>query len=63
MLWEIPADARPDMRVPARVFADERVASVEVGGVRLPESFVQLLREPVLARRPGEERSSPERMV
>ena len=21
-LWEIPADARPDMRVPARVFAD-----------------------------------------
>jgi len=22
-LWEIPADARPDMRVPARVFADE----------------------------------------
>jgi tRNA-splicing ligase RtcB (3'-phosphate/5'-hydroxy nucleic acid ligase) len=22
VLWEIPADARPDMRVPARVFAD-----------------------------------------
>jgi tRNA-splicing ligase RtcB len=22
MLWEVPADARPDMRVPARVFAD-----------------------------------------
>src|SRR6059036_2833285 len=24
-LWEIPADARPDMRVPARVFADARL--------------------------------------
>jgi tRNA-splicing ligase RtcB (3'-phosphate/5'-hydroxy nucleic acid ligase) len=24
-LWEIPADARPDMRVPARVFADEEL--------------------------------------
>jgi tRNA-splicing ligase RtcB len=25
VLWEIPADARPDMRVPARVFADEEL--------------------------------------
>src|SRR5918999_4196490 len=24
-LWEIPADARPDMRVPARVFADDEL--------------------------------------
>src|SRR5436190_16189373 len=24
-LWEIPASARPDMRVPARVFADEEM--------------------------------------
>src|ERR671930_66756 len=24
-LWEIPRDARPDMRVPARVFADEEL--------------------------------------
>jgi tRNA-splicing ligase RtcB (3'-phosphate/5'-hydroxy nucleic acid ligase) len=24
-LWEVPADARPDMRVPARVFADEEL--------------------------------------
>src|SRR5919197_55474 len=24
-IWEIPADARPDMRVPARVFADEEL--------------------------------------
>src|SRR5256886_13698758 len=24
-LWEIPADARPDMRVPARVFADQEL--------------------------------------
>src|SRR5919198_1563406 len=24
-LYEIPADARPDMRVPARVFADEEL--------------------------------------
>src|SRR5919205_4358404 len=23
--WEIPADARPDMRVPARLFADEEL--------------------------------------
>ena len=29
-LWEIPADARPDMRVPARVFADaELLAAIE----------------------------------
>ena len=29
-LWEIPADARPDMRVPARVFADaEILAAIE----------------------------------
>src|SRR5688500_8737297 len=25
VLWEIPADARPDMRVPARVFADREL--------------------------------------
>ena len=25
VLWEIPADVRPDMRVPARVFADEEL--------------------------------------
>ena len=25
VLWEIPAEARPDMRVPARVFADEEL--------------------------------------
>jgi tRNA-splicing ligase RtcB (3'-phosphate/5'-hydroxy nucleic acid ligase) len=25
VLWEIPADARPDMRVPARIFADEEL--------------------------------------
>ena len=24
-LWEIPADERPDMRVPARVFADAQL--------------------------------------
>src|ERR671937_2836884 len=24
-LWDIPAEARPDMRVPARVFADEEL--------------------------------------
>jgi tRNA-splicing ligase RtcB (3'-phosphate/5'-hydroxy nucleic acid ligase) len=30
VLWEIPAAARPDMRVPARVFADrELLASIE----------------------------------
>ena len=30
VLWEIPADARPDMRVPARVFADrELLAAIE----------------------------------
>lgn len=29
-VWEIPADARPDMRVPARLFADEEIlASLE----------------------------------
>jgi tRNA-splicing ligase RtcB len=29
-LWEIPASARPDMRVPARVFADEEIiAAIE----------------------------------
>src|SRR6266511_3452858 len=29
-LWEIPSDARPDMRVPARVFADEELlAAIE----------------------------------
>ena len=25
VVWELPADARPDMRVPARVFADQRL--------------------------------------
>jgi hypothetical protein len=29
-VWEIPAQARPDMRVPARVFADEELfAAIE----------------------------------
>ena len=30
-LWEIPASARPDMRVPARVFADEELLQAIVG--------------------------------
>jgi len=29
-LWEIPAEARPDMRVPARVFADEELLAAIV---------------------------------
>jgi tRNA-splicing ligase RtcB len=31
VLWEIPADARPDMRVPARVFADAELLDA-IGG-------------------------------
>ena len=37
-LWEIPADARPDMRVPARVFADE----VLLDAIRGDRSLEQL---------------------
>ena len=29
--WEIPSDARPDMRVPARVFADEVLLDAILG--------------------------------
>src|SRR5918999_255514 len=50
-LWEIPAEARSDMRVPARVFADEALAMPDihqgygfpVGGVaatELPDGVV-----------------------
>jgi tRNA-splicing ligase RtcB len=38
-LWEIPADARADMRVPARLFADEEL----VAGVRGDGSLTQLV--------------------
>ena len=38
MLWEIPADARPDMRVPARVFADRELLEA----IRRDQSLVQL---------------------
>jgi tRNA-splicing ligase RtcB (3'-phosphate/5'-hydroxy nucleic acid ligase) len=31
LLWEIPADARPDMRVPARVFADVELLEAIAG--------------------------------
>src|SRR5437016_12224454 len=37
-LWEIPADARPDMRVPARVFADEEL----LAAIRTDQSLEQL---------------------
>src|ERR671930_1635636 len=37
-LWEIPADARPDMRVPARVFADEEL----LAAIREDRSLEQL---------------------
>jgi tRNA-splicing ligase RtcB len=37
-LWEIPADARADMRVPARLFADEEILEA----VRRDDSLVQL---------------------
>src|ERR687887_1150580 len=36
--YEIPADARPDMRVPARVFADEEL----LGAILQDSSLVQL---------------------
>jgi tRNA-splicing ligase RtcB (3'-phosphate/5'-hydroxy nucleic acid ligase) len=38
VVWEIPADARPDMRVPARVFADAEL----VEALRADLSLVQL---------------------
>jgi tRNA-splicing ligase RtcB len=38
MLWEIPASARPDMRVPARVFADEEI----LAAIREDRSLEQL---------------------
>ena len=37
-LWEIPADARPDMRVPARVFADDEI----LAAIREDRSLDQL---------------------
>src|SRR4051812_9910175 len=37
-LWEIPAGARPDMRVPARVFADEDL----LAAIRTDRSLEQL---------------------
>src|SRR5207248_10312070 len=37
-LWEIPASARPDMRVPARVFADEEI----LAAIREDHSLEQL---------------------
>src|ERR671930_149271 len=37
-LWEIPADARPDMRVPARIFADEEL----LAAIREDRSLEQL---------------------
>jgi len=37
-LYEIPADARPDMRVPARIFADEEM----LAAIRTDESLDQL---------------------
>src|ERR671930_1417130 len=37
-LWEIPAGARPDMRVPARIFADEEL----LAAIREDRSLEQL---------------------
>jgi tRNA-splicing ligase RtcB len=36
-LWEIPAEARPDMRVPARVFADRELLDAIVGDQSLEQ--------------------------
>jgi tRNA-splicing ligase RtcB (3'-phosphate/5'-hydroxy nucleic acid ligase) len=36
-LWEIPAEARPDMRVPARVFADEELLEGLLGDSSLEQ--------------------------
>jgi tRNA-splicing ligase RtcB len=36
-LWEIPAEARPDMRVPARVFADRELLDAIVAGHSLEQ--------------------------
>ena len=36
--WEVPAEARPDMRVPARVFADEEILEA----IRADRSLEQL---------------------
>src|SRR5918911_4741151 len=38
LLWEIPASARPDMRVPARVFADAEL----IEAIRADRSLEQL---------------------
>lgn len=38
VVWEVPADARPDMRVPARLFADEELREALEGD----ESIEQL---------------------
>ena len=37
-LWEIPAEARPDMRVPARIFADDEL----IGAILADRSLEQL---------------------
>ena len=36
-LWEIPAEARPDMRVPARIFADRELLDAIVGDQSLEQ--------------------------
>ncbi|MGE5274303.1 MAG: RtcB family protein [Verrucomicrobiota bacterium] len=36
-LWEIPAEARPDMRVPARIFADRELLEAIVGDQSLEQ--------------------------
>ncbi|HEX2506082.1 MAG TPA: RtcB family protein [Gaiellaceae bacterium] len=37
VVWEIPASARPDMRVPARVFADEELLDAIAGDLSLEQ--------------------------
>jgi len=37
VLWEIPAESRPDMRVPARVFADEELLAAIEGDLSLDQ--------------------------
>jgi tRNA-splicing ligase RtcB len=37
VLWEIPAEARPDMRVPARIFADPTLLAAIVGDQSLEQ--------------------------
>jgi len=40
-LWEIPADARPDMRVPARIFADDELWT-QISGDRSLDQLVNV---------------------